>query len=117
MTQSKSYYDELGGRLRGLVISLDNVLSSEEATDVEEFIEHAEFGEALRTLAWIIVEANKQIRISDLTEIEALASLMEIAEEMPDDLHGHVGAWNSAKGLGEANLRGHARPAPRRPPC
>jgi hypothetical protein len=89
-TESGSYYDELGGRLRGLVISLGNVLSSEEAADIEESIEHAEFGEALRTLAWIIVEANKQIPISGLTEIEALATLMEIAEEMPDGLRGHV---------------------------
>lgn len=90
MTGSGSYYDDLGGRLRGVVISLGDVLSSEEATDVEEFIEHAEFGEALRSLAWIIVETNKQIAASDLTEIEALARLMEITEEMPNGLHGHV---------------------------
>lgn len=90
MTGSGSHYDDLSGRLRGVVISLGDVLSSEEATDVEEFIEHAELGEALRALAWIIVEKNKQVAASDLTEIEALASLMEIADEMPNGLHDHV---------------------------
>jgi len=83
-------FDDLIGRLRGLVIALSTVFSRDEAGEVEEFIEHAEFGEALRTITWIIVEENKQIAMADLAEIQSLAQRMEMTTEQPEELPGHV---------------------------
>jgi hypothetical protein len=54
-------FDDLSGRLRGLLIGLDDVLTKDEAAEVEELLDHAEFGEALRALAWIIVEEDSEL--------------------------------------------------------
>lgn len=81
-------YDQLVGRLRGLLISLDGVLSQAEAAEVGEFIEHAELGEALRTLAWIVVDEGKQISSQESGELQALANFMGTSGEMPDGLAG-----------------------------
>jgi hypothetical protein len=72
------------------VIRLSSVLSSSEVAEVEEFLEHAELGEALRTLAWIIVEENRQVSAVDLEEIQSLAQRMEMSDELPDDLADHA---------------------------
>lgn len=83
-------HDQMIGRLRGMVITLTGVLSQGEAGEVEEFIEHAEFGEALRTLAWIVVEENKPISAAHMSEIRALADAMGIAHELPNSLSDQV---------------------------
>lgn len=88
-------YDELLGRLRGLVIGLSSVLSSGEAAEVDEFLEHNELGEALRTLAWIIVEENKQIATSEMREIRCLAQRMGMSAGLPDALYDHDGVSNN----------------------
>lgn len=83
-------FDELLGRIRGLVISLGEVLSAEEAAEVEEFLDHAELGEGLRTLAWLIVEEGKRVPRSGIVEIESLAARMGITSELPDSLKRHA---------------------------
>lgn len=79
-------FDELLGRIRGLVISLGEALSLEESAEVEEFLDHAELGEGLRTLAWLIVEEEKRVPRADIAEIKSLAARMDIASELPDSL-------------------------------
>lgn len=83
-------FDDLGGRLRGLLIQLDDVLTKDEAAEVEELLEHAEFGEALRTLVWIIVEEDKRIGRSHFDDIRALADRMDVDHELPEQLPRHV---------------------------
>lgn len=85
------YHDDLAGRLRGLVISLGDVLTSSESSEVEHFVDHAEFGEALRALAWLLVEEDKTVPFTAVLEIERLARLMGTTEELPKGLHAQVG--------------------------
>ncbi|MGL5829079.1 MAG: hypothetical protein ACRC0L_05860 [Angustibacter sp.] len=82
-------FDELLGRIRGLLISLGATLSSEESSEVDELLDHAELGEALRSLAWLIVEEGKRVARSDVREIESLASRMDISGELPEALSQH----------------------------
>lgn len=83
-------FDEISGRIRGLIIALSGALSADEAGEVEEFLEHAELGEALRTLAWIVVEENKQIAVAYLGEMQSLAERMGMADELPGGLPDQV---------------------------
>lgn len=79
-------FDVMSGRIRGLLISTGSVLSPREAAEIEEFLDHGEFGEALRTLAWLIVEEGKEIAVADIHEIEALADRMAISDELPGSI-------------------------------
>ena len=83
-------FDDLGGRLRGLLIQLDDILTKDEAAEVEELLEHAEFGEALHTLVWIIVEEDKRIGRSHFDDIQTLADRMDVDHELPEQLPRHV---------------------------
>ncbi len=82
-------FDELMGRVRGLLIALGDALSSDESGEVDELLDHAELGEALRTLSWLIVEEHKQVASADINEIHALAERMGIAGELPETLDEH----------------------------
>lgn len=83
---STTDFDELLGRIRGLLVSLGSVLSSEESAEVDELLDHAELGEALRTLTWLIVEEEKQVPNADVSEIDSLAVRMEMSNELPETL-------------------------------
>lgn len=82
-------FNELSGRIRGLLISIWSALSSRESAEIEEFLDHAELGEALRALAWLIVEEGKEIAVVDIHEIQALAARMAISDELPGSLIQH----------------------------
>jgi hypothetical protein len=82
-------FDELMGGVRGLVIALGDTLTSNESAEVDELLDHAELGEALRTLAWLIVEEHKHIAAADIDEIRALAQRMGISDELPQTLDEH----------------------------
>lgn len=91
-------YDALAGRLRGLVIALMGVFSVDELREVEEFIEHAEFGEALHTLAWIVTEEDKIIPVAVFDELARLAVDMGVVGELPPSLANHVETGESGGG-------------------
>lgn len=82
-------FEEILGRIRGLLISLGPILSCGEAGEVEELLDHAELGEGLRTLAWLIVEEEKVVAQADIGEIESLAARMGITDELPAELNQH----------------------------
>jgi hypothetical protein len=82
--------DDFVGRLRGVVVSLWGTLSSEECAEVEHLIEHDELGEALRTLAWIIVEEDKRVPAEVVTRIEELAFGLVEPRHMPTALQDHM---------------------------
>lgn len=96
MVSPQPDYDALAGRLRGLAIALMGVFSADELREVEEFIEHAEFGEALHSLAWIVTEEDKTIAVSAFDELVQLAAAMGVVEELPPGLAAHV----EPRGLG-----------------
>lgn len=82
-------FDDLLGRLRGLVIALGPVLVQGDVAEVDELLDHAELGEGLRTLAWLIVEEDKRIEMRHVREIESLAARMHITAELPGALRRH----------------------------
>jgi hypothetical protein len=82
-------FDELLGRIRGLLIAMGTDLSADESAEVEELLDQAELGEALRTLAWLIVEEGKRIPMADIREMETLAVRMGISDELPEVLTQH----------------------------
>lgn len=82
-------FDYFVGRIRGVVIALSLTLSADESAEVEELLDHAELGEALRTLGWLIVEEGKQVPRAQIDEIAALAHRMGIARELPPSLEEH----------------------------
>lgn len=82
--------DEFVGRVRGLLISLSGTLSAEEGAEVEHLIEHDEVGEALRTLAWIIVEEDKRISQQAYDAIRELSASLVAEEHMPRDLSAYI---------------------------
>jgi len=87
-------FDEILGLLRGLLISLEPALATDEIEEVAEPLDHAELGEALRTLAWLIVEEDKVVARADIGQIEKLAVRMGIADELPPGF--------GQRGLGDA---------------
>ena len=76
-------FGELVGRIRGPLTSLGSTLPREEASEVDELLAHAELGEALRSLAWLIVEEDKPVVMADLYDLESLATQMGMTDELP----------------------------------
>ncbi len=83
MTLSDAEWDELAGRLRGLVVSLSASFTPDECREVEHFIDHAEFGEALHTLVGIIVDEGKEVSREAERDITVLAERMGIQADLP----------------------------------
>jgi hypothetical protein len=77
-------------RVHALVSSLDGVLDGLQIREVEHLIDHNEIGEALRTLAWIIVEENKRIPPDALASLRELSEGLVEAQHMPPGLDSHV---------------------------
>lgn len=82
--------EDFVGRVRGLVISLLGILSHDESDEVERLIDHGELGEALRALAWIIVEEGKRVPSEAIDAIEELSEGLVVKEHMPSTLREHV---------------------------
>jgi hypothetical protein len=82
MDVDQSHYDDLRGKLHGLVVGLGSVLTASEASAVTDFLGVGEYGLALMTLADIIVEEGKQI------PAEEYESIMELARQMR--MHGEI---------------------------
>jgi len=78
------------GRVRGLLISLGGLFTPEESSEVEHLIDHGELGEALRAMAWIIVEEDKRVPAPAITAILELSTGLVEESHMPDGLRNHV---------------------------
>lgn len=83
-----SYYEEIQGRLRGLLISLEEHFSKDQAAFLSEEIDANELGIALERMSEMLSEANGVIRnehvveISRLGEKMGLSGVVEIAGRM-----------------------------------
>ncbi|HEX9969067.1 MAG TPA: hypothetical protein VGB03_02935 [Acidimicrobiales bacterium] len=85
-------HEEWIGRIRGLVISLEDagILSSSECEQVTEYVDHGEAGDGVRLLAWIIVEEGKKVPVEVVDAIESLSEDVVLPEHMPPTLRDHV---------------------------
>jgi hypothetical protein len=72
---------DLTGRLRGLIILLDEQLTAEQIRSAEELVDASEFGAALETLAGWLSEAATPITDDVRADFEMLASKMDMGIE------------------------------------
>lgn len=79
MTRGISYYEEIQGRLRGLLISLEDHFSRDQAAFISEEIEANELGIALETMSEILSDANGVIPNEHVAEILRLGEKMGLS--------------------------------------
>lgn len=77
-------------RVHALVASVSAELTDAELAEVNHLIDHNECGEALRTLAWIVVEEKKHIPIAAVQSLRDLSRGLVAEEDLPSDLEQHA---------------------------
>jgi hypothetical protein len=85
-----SNLDDYLGRVRGLLISLADRMTQSECREVERLIDHGEPAEAMRALAWIIVEEHKRIPASAISTLRELTKGLIDDSHMPSDLEDYI---------------------------
>jgi hypothetical protein len=78
-----AYYEDLAGRLYGLLIGLEDRLDREDARQLHHFIEVGEYGLALEEIAGAL--AHTQVPITDRVrnDMLALTRIMELDDLVP----------------------------------
>jgi hypothetical protein len=80
-----AYYEDLAGRLYGLLVSLDDRLGREEARQLYHFIEVGEYGAALEEIAGALRRDKTPITDRERSDVLALTRTMGM-----DDLVSHA---------------------------
>lgn len=73
-------------QVQDVLTSVRNILTDTEAAEVQHLIDHDECPEALRTLAWIIVEEDKRVPRQTVESIRLLTNEMVDVEHLPANL-------------------------------
>jgi len=79
-------FETFVARIRELVWSLHALLTPDERSEVEHLIDHGEPSEALRTLAWIIVDDDKRVAPRALLTLRELSAGLVDALDLPPNL-------------------------------
>lgn len=78
-------FENVLGRIRGLLIGMGSQLAPSECAEVVDLLDHAELGEGLRTLAWLVVEEGKRLTFAEVAEFRNLAIRMDMVNELPSE--------------------------------
>lgn len=78
-----SYYEEIRGRLHGLLIRLSDRIPANDQELITEFIDANELGLALEQIAYVLSEEELPLVPDERVDILALAEHMEMGEEVP----------------------------------
>lgn len=78
MVRDMSFYEDVQGQLRGLLTTLEDRLSSDQASLLTELIDANECGVALEMMTEILVEAADPVPDTELVEIKRLGDEMEM---------------------------------------
>jgi hypothetical protein len=78
MRMDAAYYEELAGRLYGLLIGLDDRIGSEQARLLHHFIEVGEYGLALEEIAGTLAQDAIAITGQERGDMLALAARMNL---------------------------------------
>jgi hypothetical protein len=81
-----AYYEEIQGRLHGLLIRLSDRLPSSAQAEVTEFIDHNELGVALEWMADALSEEGLPVTTEERADMVGLAAHMEMGEHVPQAL-------------------------------
>lgn len=77
-------------KVQRLLADLSSVLTLEEQREVSHLIDHGEPAEALRTLAWLVVDGDKRIPAQAIVAIRELTSGLIDAGDLPNNLNAHA---------------------------
>ncbi len=83
---TREQYDDLTGRLFGLLVSLDDRLVARDARLIHEFIEAGEFGLALEQVADVLAEEGTPVSEGERSSMLALNVDMDMGERVPKAL-------------------------------
>jgi hypothetical protein len=72
---------QVATRIANLLSTLGEEMAESERAEVDRFLSAGEYGLALDTLSWILVDEHKPIGHGILREIDSLAEVMELREE------------------------------------
>lgn len=72
---------QVATRIANLLSTLGGEMDDSERAEVDRFLSAGEYGLALDTLSWILVEGQQPIGDGALREIDSLAEVMELREE------------------------------------
>lgn len=90
MSQDVSHYEELQGRLRGLLIAVADQLPRVTVQLVGEMIDANECGVALETISEMLVESRAAITPDVLTSVSELVEMMGLPADNLERLRPHV---------------------------
>jgi hypothetical protein len=82
MSMDAAYYEELAGRLYGLLIGLDNRIDSEQAQLLHHFIDVGEYGLALEEIAGTLAQDTIAITLQERGDMLALAARMKLEGDL-----------------------------------
>ena len=77
---------DLTGRIRGLVIMLDDKVTIEQTRHVDELIDASEYGPALEALAGFLAESSTPVPEDLRVDFERLASRVEVHDSVMEML-------------------------------
>lgn len=78
------------GRLKGLVVSIEGMVSSGACDEAMHLIDHGEGAEGMLSLAWSIVEEDRQVPAWVIDTLRDLAAGFVHDEHWPVDLDEHI---------------------------
>lgn len=80
---SRAYCEEIAGKLRGLLIRLDDRLPGKDVTLIAEFIDANELGLALEQMADVLSEEEQPLSADERADMLALVDTMQMDERVP----------------------------------
>jgi hypothetical protein len=86
MVENSSWYEEIQGRIRGLVIAVASQLQPVTMSLVEEMIDANECGVALEILSEMLFESGAVITADTFSNISTLVAMMGLDEVIVDRL-------------------------------
>ena len=82
-SMNAAYYEDLAGRLYGLLIGLDDRLDREDARQLHHFIEVGEYGLALEEIAGALAHATVSITGQERSDMLTLTAKMNMDDLVP----------------------------------
>ena len=79
-------YDEIPGRLHGLLVRLSNRLADRDQTLITEFIDAGELGLALEQMADALSEDEQPVAVNERADMLLLVGRMEMSDRVAEAL-------------------------------
>lgn len=79
----RAYFEEIAGVLHGLLIRLDDRLTSKDVSLIAEFIDANELGLALERMANLLAKDKQPVSAEERADILSLAKRMRMGNSVP----------------------------------